>query len=94
MTTTLYFAQLCLGFLAYAGNIVPVSMKQAYYPLHVVMGPFLLVAATMTALTGITEKNTMLGCSYDTESVDWDPAKYYKKIPLGMPYRPTSLPPA
>lgn len=54
-------------------------------PRHQFIGTFVYIAAAFTAVIGIQEKNSSLGCGYDytlTEP-DYNPAAHYLNIYLG-----------
>lgn len=59
--------------------------KAAYVPNHVFIGIFTYFGAAFTAIIGIQDKNSALGCSYDftlTEP-DYNPAAHYWDIYAG-----------
>lgn len=62
-----------------------IQMKAGYLPNHVFIGVFTYFGAAFTAIIGIQDKNSALGCGYDftlTEP-DYDPAAHYWNIYSG-----------
>lgn len=82
-TVCLFFQNFGLGFGAFWLPYAPQWARAAYLPAHVYLGVLTFFSAVLTVCTGITEKNAWLGCSYDIDSVDTNPASHYWDIPSG-----------
>ncbi|CAM9227727.1 unnamed protein product [Choristocarpus tenellus] len=85
VVVTLFFANYFGGFTNYFLGASPQRVKEAYMPRHVFIGIFTYFAAAFTAVLGIQDKNSMLGCGYSitlTEP-DYNPASNYSDIYSG-----------
>lgn len=64
-----------------------VDLREAYIPIFAFFDIVIYVTACFTAETGIVEKNTDLGCSYNITTINnfhaSDPALYYTDLPSG-----------
>ena len=87
MTITLYLAQYVLGVYLFFYDMADPDMREAYIPFFAWLDIVVYVSACFTAETGIVEKNTELGCTYNvTEISDYNaenPSLYYEDLPSG-----------
>ncbi|CAM9314981.1 unnamed protein product [Pylaiella littoralis] len=85
VVVTLFYANYVGGFLNFFAGVTPAHTKAAYVPNHVFIGIFTYFGAAFTAIIGIQDKNSALGCGYDftlTEP-DYNPAAHYWDIYAG-----------
>ncbi|CAM9195193.1 unnamed protein product [Ectocarpus sp. 12 AP-2014] len=85
VVVTLFYANYVGGFFNFFTGSTPQWMKAQYLPNHVFIGIFTYFAAAFTALLGIQDKNSALGCGYDitlTEP-DYNPASHYSNLYAG-----------
>lgn len=87
MTISLFLAQVVLGSYLFFNEAADPDMREAYIPFFAWLDIFVYVSACFTAETGIVEKTTALGCSYNITNFAHydksDPAEYYDDLPTG-----------
>ncbi|CAM9909290.1 unnamed protein product [Scytosiphon promiscuus] len=85
VVVTLFYANYLGGFFNFFVGATSDSIKAQYLPNHVFVGIFTYYAAAFTAVLGIQDKNSALGCGYDitlTEP-DYNPAAHYWNLYAG-----------
>ncbi len=87
ITITMYLSQYFLGGYLFFYEGADSDMREAYIPIFAFMDILIYVSACFTAESGIVEKNTMIGCSYNLTTINnyksEDPALYYTDLPSG-----------
>ena len=72
-----------LGLYHFFVSGVTKASRQRYMPIHVFLGILAFVIAFMAAETGIMELSTELGCGYETDKSDLNPAANYDRLTEG-----------
>jgi cytochrome b-561 len=87
ITITLYLTQYILGIYLFFYEGADIDMREAYIPFFAWLDIIVYVSACFTAEMGIVEKNTELGCTYNTTEIsnynNADPSIYYSDLPSG-----------
>lgn len=87
ITIVLFLAQYLLGGYLFFNEAADPDMREVYIPYFAWLDILVYVFACFSAESGIVEKNTDLGCSYNITNFHHydasDPAKYYSDIPTG-----------
>lgn len=81
----IYFLNYIFGLVHFLPSleVIPVDLRKAYMPYHVFFGTFSIIAAAMAVVTGVMELTAELGCYYDVDSADLNPAVHYHRLSYG-----------
>ncbi|CAM9786523.1 unnamed protein product [Sphacelaria rigidula] len=85
VVVTLFYANYVGGFFSFFLGCTSQSVKAQYMPRHVFIGIFTYFAAAFTCISGIMDKNSILGCGvdYTLTEPDYNPAAHYWDLYAG-----------
>lgn len=80
-----YFLNYIFGLIHFVPSLelIPGDLRKTYMPYHVFFGTFAVIASAMAVETGIMEASVEVGCGYDVDSADINPAEHYHRLPYG-----------